>query len=232
MKFLGIPTGPLKFTSVPNVVFSELLPLMDDAAQLKVTLHIFFLLSQKKGSPRYVTARELSDDSTLMRSLEFSKENLERGLDKATACGALLQAEAGGTTWYFFNTPESVGGLEKIERGELRLAEDVRVVRAAPQETPNIYKLYEQHIGALTPLVAEELKEAEQEYPADVILDAFRSAAENNKRSWRYVNKILLNWTRSDLRSRSVRNEKTRRPSSRERRPSITGKLADVAKSK
>lgn len=226
MKFSGIPAGRLAFTSVPNVVFSELLPLMDDAAQMQVTLHIFFVLSQKKGSPRFVTLEELRGDTTLMRSLEYKSENLKRGLEKAVACGALLQAEADGAAWYFFNTPESLKALERLENGEWGPAAHVRVIHAEAQETPNIYKLYEQHIGALTPIVADELKEAEQEYPPEIILDAFRSAAENNKRSWRYVNKILLDWTRSNA------HEKTRRPSSRERRPSITGKLANVAKPK
>lgn len=225
-RFDGIPSGRLSFTSVPNIVFSELIPVMDDAAQLKVTLHIFYLLSQKKGSPRYVTLDELRGDLSLMQSLEFKTVNLERGLEKAVGCGALLQAEADGAAWYFFNTPESRIAVERIQKGELKLATDFHIVNPDVPETPNIFKLYEQHIGTLTPLIADELKEAEQEYPPDIILDAFRSAAENNKRSWRYVNKILLDWTRSNT------HEKTRRPSSRERRPSITGKLADVAKSK
>ena len=226
MKFDGIPAGQLKMTGVPNVVFSELLPMMDDVAQVKVTLHIFYLLSQKKGSPRYVTLEELRADTTLMQGLEFKKENLTRGLQKAVACHALLLAEADGAEWYFFNTPESVRVLDKVTKGELKLAADVRVVPQEPQPLPNIYKLYEQHIGALSPIIVDELKEAETEYPPEIIMDAFRSAAENNKRSWRYVNKILLDWTRSN------KHEKTSRTSTRERRPSITGKLADVAKSK
>ncbi len=226
MKFSGIPPGSLKFTPVPNIVFSELLPLMDDVAQIQVTLHIFYLLSQKKGSPRFVTLKELRADATLMQSLEFKSEQLKRGLEKAVACGALLQVEADGAAWYFFNSPESRRALEKIENGELKLAADMRVIENDVQETPNIFKLYEQNIGTLTPMIAEELKEAEQEYPPEIILHAFRSAAENNVRSWKYVSKILLDWTRRN------KHEKTRRPSSRERRPAITGKLADVAKSK
>src|SRR6266700_1050572 len=93
MKFDGIPAGQLKMTGVPNVVFSELLPMMDDVAQIQVTLHIFYLLSQKKGSPRYVTLEELRGDVTLMQALGFKDENLKRGLEKAVGCGALLQAE-------------------------------------------------------------------------------------------------------------------------------------------
>lgn len=221
-QFSGIPAGSLKMTAIPNVIFSELLPLMDDAAQIQVTLHIFYLLSQKKGSPRYVTLEELRGDMTLMQGLDFKKDNLTRGLQKAVACGALLMAEADGAAWYFFNTPESVRVLEKLASGELKLAADVRVVPDEPQPLPNIYKLYEQYIGALSPIIVDELKEAETEYPPEIIMDAFRSAAENNKRSWRYVNKILLDWTRSN------KHEKTSRTSTRKRRPVITGKLANL----
>lgn len=226
MNFAGIPSGRLSFTSVPNIILSELLPQMDDLAEVKVTLHVFYLLSQKKGSPRSVTTEELRGDTTLMRSLEFEPENLKRGLEKATARGALLQIEADGAALYFFNTAESRQALERIERGELKLGESVRVVEASAEPTPNIFKLYEQNIGTLTPIVADELKEAEQEYPPEVILDAFRIAAENNARSWKYVRAVLSDWARGN------KHEKTRRPSSRERRPTVTGKLANVVKPK
>lgn len=225
-KFEGIPAGRLAFTSVPNLLFSEWLPATQDLAQVKIALHIFYLLSQKKNSPRFVTLEELRGDATLMRSLDFKDENLTRGLEQAVASGALLQAEADGAAWYFFNTPESRRALEKIQNGELKFAADVRVAHDDVQETPNIFKLYEQEIGMLTPIIADELKEAEADYPPEVILDAFRIAAENNVRSWKYVSKILLDWTRKN------KNEKTRRPPARERRPGITGKLANVAKSK
>ncbi|MBI4675526.1 MAG: DnaD domain protein [Chloroflexi bacterium] len=226
MKFQGIPSGRLTFTAVPNVVFSELLPLLDDAAALQVTLRVFYLLSQKKGSPRYVTYEELRADETLMHALDYKPQNLKRGLESSVAVGALFHVEVNDAAWYFFNTPEGRKALEQIERGEFKTAETARVVEPPAAPPPNIFKLYEQHIGALNPIIAEELKEAEQEYPPQVILDAFRIAAENNARSWRYVNKILSDWTRGHT------NETTRRPASRQRRPTITGKLANVVKPK
>lgn len=226
-KFSGIPSGRLGFTSVPNIVFSELLPMMDDVTQIQVTLYIFYLLSQKKGTPRYVTLEELRGDATLMQAMEFDAKNLERGLEKSVSCGALLQIEADDAVWYLFHTAESRRAIEKIQNGELKLAANVRIQEGEAQETPNIFKLYEREIGMLTPIIAEELKEVEREkFPPEVILDAFRSAAENNKRSWRYVSKILQNWAREN------KHEKVSRPASRERRPVVTGKLADLARSK
>ena len=61
------------------------------------------------------------------------------------------------------------------------------------ESRPNIYTLYEENIGPLTALIAEELREAEETYPADWIEEAFREAVRMNKRNWKYVHAILKN---------------------------------------
>jgi DnaD/phage-associated family protein len=58
----------------------------------------------------------------------------------------------------------------------------------------NIFKLYENNIGSLTPLISEKLKLAEQEYPNDWFEPAFTSACEHNARNWRYIVTILERW--------------------------------------
>ncbi|MFC1873473.1 DnaD domain-containing protein, partial [Chloroflexota bacterium] len=62
------------------------------------------------------------------------------------------------------------------------------------EELPNIFTMYEQNIGMLTPIIADELKDAEKLYPVDWIQDAIKEASTNNKRNWRYISKILENW--------------------------------------
>ena len=47
----------------------------------------------------------------------------------------------------------------------------------------------------LTPMIADERKEAEKQYPAGWLEDAFREAVELNKRNWRYVARILERWS-------------------------------------
>lgn len=61
-------------------------------------------------------------------------------------------------------------------------------------ERPNIFALYEQNIGLLTPLLAEKLQDAEGRYPLDWIEAAFEEAVSNNKRNWRYIERILERW--------------------------------------
>jgi DnaD/phage-associated family protein len=59
---------------------------------------------------------------------------------------------------------------------------------------PNVYKVFEQEIGIITMTVAEELKAAELDYPPEWMVDAFKEAAKNNKRSWKYAEAILKRW--------------------------------------
>ncbi len=184
-------------TPLPNLFFSELLPAIEDVAEIKVTLHIFWLLANSKAA--YVRASELAADPTLIQSLAV----IEREPAKALT-GALALAVERGTLLhfaprdqdddlYFLNTERGRRAYEKIEMTELPRETLTREPAAATQR-PNIFTLYEQNIGLLTPMIAEELKEAELQYSAEWLADAFKLAVENNKRSWSYARKILERW--------------------------------------
>jgi DNA replication protein len=226
--FAGVPAGRVEVTPLPNVIFSEVLPEIGDLAEAQVTLHVFYLLYHKKGTPRSVTLAELKADATLRRALAQNgqpvEEILARGLKKAEARGTLLHVLSDGEDWYLFNTAESRKAIERLERGELTAGKNIRRAEPVAEETPNIFKVYEQNIGALTPLIAEELKEAEKEYPPQVIMDAFRIATENNVRKWSYVRAILEDWTRKG------KNETTGRDSKGERKPHFQGEFIERVK--
>jgi len=199
--FSGFP-GKTKFTPIPNLFFSAVLPQIDDLAELKVTLHILWAVYQKRGYPRFVTYRELLGNHVLMKGLESDGspgELLQRSLDQAVSRGTLLRLtlERDGDVddLYFVNTEADRRAVARIESGELNLGALVRREPCpASQERPNIFTLYEQNIGMLSPIVAEELKEAEKLYPASWIEDAFREAVDLNKRNWRYISSILKRW--------------------------------------
>lgn len=60
-----------------------------------------------------------------------------------------------------------------------------------------IFELYEQTFGLITPSVVDDLKDAEHEYPADWIVDAFAATTKNGGRSWAYTRKILEGWRKN-----------------------------------
>jgi DnaD/phage-associated family protein len=199
--FSGFPSGKLTFVRLPDLFFSELLPQIDHLAELKVTLHIFWLLQSKKGSLQYVTLRELLGDGTLLRGLQgiapSPEEALREGLERAVARGTLLHLVGveDGEHFYFVNSAQGRRTVEQVQLGEIQLAAGgVRVEPAVPTERPNIFILYEQNIGLLQPIIAEELEEAERTYPQEWIEEAFRIAVERNVRNWKYVRRILERW--------------------------------------
>jgi DnaD/phage-associated family protein len=100
--------------------------------------------------------------------------------------------------------------VARVQRGEWapQGAEQMQQLSA---RRPNIYNLYEQNLGLIhSPLLAEELADAEQTYPAEWIEEAFRIAVTNNVRRWVYVRRILERWSeegRGEPR-RSIREER------------------------
>jgi DNA replication protein len=227
--FVGFPTGKQPYTPVPNLFFSELLPDIEHLGELKVTLHVFWLLAQKKKGRPCVSSEELAADRRLIAGLAAPgvtpDEALRDALDRAVARRTLLRVTAGDgpqrRDWYFVNSEKGRQAMEDVVAGRWTPAEPGERVYLETQR-PNIFVLYEQNIGTLTPLLSEELMEAEDTYPAEWIEDAFREAVELNKRSWRYVQRILERWA-----AEGKTDETARRGDERDRRRFIEGEYAD-----
>ena len=227
--FVGFPAGKQPYTPVPNLFFSELLPDIDHLGELKVTLHVFWLLAQRKGERRYVSGDELAADRRLLAALAppgmSPEEALRDALDRAVARRTLLRVttgrEAEQRNWYFVNSAKGRQAVDDLLAGRWTPAEAEEQVQLQAQR-PNIFVLYEQNVGPLTPLLAEELMEAEDTYPAPWIEDAFREAVELNKRSWRYIQRILERWA-----AEGKTDETPQRTDERDRRRFIEGEYAD-----
>ncbi len=53
---------------------------------------------------------------------------------------------------------------------------------------------YEENIGLITPMIADELRALFDDYPSDWTVDAIKEAAKNNVRKMSYILAILKNW--------------------------------------
>jgi DNA replication protein len=196
--FPGFPEGPVRMTPVPAPFFTDLLKQIDDLGELKLTLYVFWKFSQQEGSVRYLTAGALRADPDLAAALAAPGRTGERALadalERATARGTLLEARGkeSGDAVYFLNSPRGKAAAESLARGEWRAQGAPVAARAV--ERPNVFTLYEQNIGMLTPMMAEILRDAEKEYPAAWIEEAIRIAVESNARKWRFVSAVLERW--------------------------------------
>lgn len=201
--FPGFPAGRQTVVRVPDTFFTELLPAIDDLVELKVTLYCIWLLNHKQGELRYTRLAELAADDLFVSGLGGKKEDgmdaLVRGLELAHARGTLLRVkmrdEGAEEDWYFLNSAHGREAIERIRQGQLHiLAEPLPDDISLRAQRPHVFLLYEQNIGVIQPMIAEELREAERTYPQQWIEDAFREAVELNKRSWRYIRRILERW--------------------------------------
>ena len=98
-RFAGFPSSG-RATPVPNLFFARLLPDIDKAEELLVTLYIFYIQGLQRRSPFFVTGSEMAADGALVRALANlcgeGGEALGRGLALATERGSLLRVEVKG----------------------------------------------------------------------------------------------------------------------------------------
>jgi DNA replication protein len=161
------------FISLPDSFFTQAVPKMQDLAELKVVLYVYYVVLRKQDHTRFATYKELKAESCRL-SADLGEETLRQALDSAVEHGALLHSTL------------NINGM----------LEDVYSLTVESRQPPatNIFALYEQNIGMITPMIAEELKEAEKLYPPQWIEEAFKEAVTLNKRSWKYIARILERW--------------------------------------
>ena len=179
-------TSSETFTQLPDS-FIHLLKEIDDIAELKVTLYAIWRIEHMEGAFRALREADFETES-----LELDVKKIKLGLGKAVKRGALLKSGNDADVFYFLNSPRGRLSAEAFAKGNAR--ESAINISVSPVARPNVFVLYEQNIGPLTPLIADTLMDAEEIYPPDWLTDAIKLAAENNKRSWKYIEAILKRW--------------------------------------
>ncbi|MGC4108770.1 MAG: DnaD domain protein [Thermomicrobiales bacterium] len=195
--------------AIPAAFFTDVLPEITAIEELQATLAIFRLLADQGGIDHPIAERAVVRDRLLRTAMRVEGSPREpdlriaKGLDLATARGTLLRLDVGtgrrSTVWYYVNTVENRSTLAAVQRGAIAppqalWADDAETPPDVQIERPNAFRLYEQNIGALTPLIADQIIRAIEEYPADWIEDAIVEAVSYNRRSWRYITRILESW--------------------------------------
>jgi DnaD/phage-associated family protein len=200
-EFPGFPAGRLRATVLPSLFFTEVLGRIDDLGELKLALYLIWRIREKKVYPRYVTRREIESDATVRDGMaalgtDSVREALMRVVNRGLILRRSVELAGARDEWYFLNSASGRRAVEDLEAGRLDLGQIVLPDEPLQStKRTSIFHLYEQNIGLLTPLIVDELGEAELRYPGDWIEDAFRQAVTYNRRSWRYVQRILERWS-------------------------------------
>ena len=227
-RFAGFPAGKSRLTRLPAAFFADLLPEIDHLGELKVTLYAFWFLDRLEGDLRFIRYQDFAGDKVLLEGLGSPPgaglEALNEALERAVQRGSILRVQPAGNqdeAYYFINSPRGKAAAAALENGEWSPQDTARLPQTLELERPNIYRLYEQNVGPLTPLIADALREAEATYPMEWIAEAVRAAVEANVRRWRYIDAIL--------RARLERepNGTTRRETEKDRRRYVEGEFGD-----
>lgn len=207
--FIGFPNQKMLDVIVPDLFFIDLLPQIDDLAELKLTVYFFWLLNEQEGSLRFVRGEDMRRDEILLQSLNLESDlrsplgTLEDALERAVARNTLLRMDVETDTeidtivedWYFLNTTKGRQAVAAIRQGQLAALQSIVPQDARLHvERPNIFVLYEQNIGLMTAMIADQLRDLEKSYPPAWIVDALEIAVLNNKRHLNYIRAILRRW--------------------------------------
>ena len=181
---------PGSFVQVPAAYVSQVMRHVGDIDEFKVTLLVFHLLSRSREYPAYVSQPDVVLKAASL--LGLGEPSCSAGLSAAVQRGVFLELhllveDGGSSAVYFANLEADLDAIQQLQAGSDR-------GDAATPRAPNIFALYEQNIGIITPMMAEELKDAQRTYPAEWIEDAFREAVKAQKQNWKYVGRILERW--------------------------------------
>lgn len=209
--------------SVPAAFFSEVLPLIDDLGELQLTLYAIWALQQKEGDTRYLRQADFAGKTATMHGLSGDTLNaaLERAIQRQTLLPAQIIVAGQSETVYFANTPAGRHAVKQIDAGAWTVNRETHTLEILP-ERPSVYKLYEDNIGPLTPLIADDLKDTEAEFGVEWLTEAIRISVQMEKRSLRYVRAILERWKKE-----GKTGEEHQRPDEQDDKRTLSGKYAD-----
>ncbi len=206
--FTGVLASADPHVPVPRAFFTDILPGVSTIEELQVTLVTLRMVHDAGGFQEPVAERAIVRADELRTALRTEgsprepDKRIAQGLELAVARGTLLRlittSGSKRAVWYYVNTPDNRSSVGMMARGQRAAPEAVWIGDSQPSvelDRPNAFRLYEQNIGPLTPLIADQIGRALEEYPADWIEDAMEEAVSYNRRSWRYMARILETWS-------------------------------------
>ena len=203
MKFEEFPDQS-GFVSIPNILFSSILENVEEIANLKLAFRITFLIQRQSGNVRFTTINSLLADPSLVLAIgspdaitfeRVVRSGIRTCIELGIFLGTTVETDGRKEELLFLNNNYNKEIIHKIHNSEIQLPTlpgASPVPEFAPR--PNIFKIYEESIGMLTPVIAERLKELEEEFPDTWLYEAIKEASIQNHMRLSYIEGILRRW--------------------------------------
>ena len=175
------------------VTITALIKRVHDLNTLKCMLRILDISARTNDAITIpVQQKTLLKDALLLQYLGKPNE-IMKALQDALQLGLLSQhVDSDDEIEYSLIYSDTVDYSQN--QNQSRTANDHNRYDKNTLASTSIFKIYEENIGLVTPLVAESLAEAEKRYSSQWIVEAFKLATTRNKRSWAYISRILERW--------------------------------------
>jgi DnaD/phage-associated family protein len=161
--------------------------------------------------------------SSQQQALSTLKSALASAVERGTLLQTQVKYQDKSITLYFLNNQPGQDALQAIKSGKWQPFPEPNTPITLDLERPNIFRLYEQHIGPLTPILAETLQDAEKDFPPEWIVEALLEAVKNNVRKWTYVEAILRSWQEEGKHAR-----RDKKHPQEDRQKYLNGKVSDA----
>lgn len=225
MTFAGFPKPKRNYSQLPHALV-DMLPEITSLSELKVVLYTLRHTwgFSEYGKPKRLTidefmnGRKRTNGSRYDRGTGLSNNSVINGLRDAEEHGFVVidvdDHDKGRIKKYYrlkIDDSKTWGSEPQDLKSDMqnvhsysakdahRTEKDTLENNQPPEEQPRarIFRLYEELCGqTIGSFVYDELKDAQQSYPAEWIEDAFKEAMLNNAKSWKYVRTILERWSR------------------------------------
>jgi DnaD/phage-associated family protein len=214
-QFSGFQEDDQKNIRLPEQFFTGVLPQIDDLPQLKLLLYLFWHSEKQDTKVPYFRLEDLLLDPVLIKMTKDA-QGLKKSLADLVEVGVVLQADLPwmDETYYFINSPQGRAAVAAIDKGAWQTGKQERSPIHLVSDQPNIFKLYEENIGPITPMMAEILKMDEAAYPNSWINEAIEIAVTRNARNWKYVQAILARWQKEGRGNEQYRRDDSQDPES------------------
>lgn len=208
VQFSGFLAPERDEVPVPSGFFADVLPEITDINELRVLLTVFRLVAEDAGFESPIAEARVLRDQPLREAVRVDgipagsgRQSILHGLELLVTRGVILRVEAQAARrserWHFLHTPVTRELVDAIQRGALSPPRSMWTDEEPPSlmtDPPTPFLLYEQNIGPLTPMVADRITRAMRDYPVEWIEDAIEEAVAYNRRSWKYIERILESW--------------------------------------
>ena len=136
-----------------------------------------------------------------------NKTNLIRAIQDAIASGYIERVKVGLTFAYRTTGTEAVQdqyrnststGTETVPAGSTETVhttvQDQITLLNQNGDSGAVFSLYEQEIGMMSKVIADQIDDAVEEFGAGFVKEAIEIASNNNVRKWSYIDGILKRW--------------------------------------